>query len=89
MDYAQQQRNPLKHLISFSLVVLLHVIVIYALVNGLARKIVDVIKKPIETKIVKEQKAPPPPEAPPPSAPRHPSNTAAPVPASGNTAADP
>lgn len=70
MDYAQQQRNPARHLISFSLVVLLHVIVVYALVNGLARKIVDVIKKPIETKIVEERKAPPPPEAPPPPPPK-------------------
>ncbi len=69
MDYAQQQRNPAKHLIGFSLVVLLHVIVVYALVNGLARKIVDVIKKPIETKIVEEHKAPPP-EAPPPPPPK-------------------
>ena len=70
MDYAQQQRNPLKHLVGFSLVVLLHVVVVYALVNGLARKIVDVIKKPIETKIVEEHKQPPPPEAPPPPPPK-------------------
>lgn len=70
MDYAQQQRNPAKHLIGFSLVVVLHVLVIYALVNGLARKIVDVIKKPIETKIVEEHRPPPPPEAPPPPPPK-------------------
>ncbi len=70
MDYAQQQRNPLKHLFGFAAVVLLHALMIYALVNGLARKIVDVIKKPIETKIVEEHKAPPPPEAPPPPPPK-------------------
>jgi len=70
MDYAQQQRNPARHLISFSLVVLLHVVAVYALVNGLARKIVEVIKKPIETKIVEEHRAPPPPEAPPPPPPK-------------------
>jgi len=70
MDYAQQQRNPLRHMIGFSLVVLLHVVIIYALVNGLARKIVDVIKKPIETKLVEEHKAPPPPDAPPPPPPK-------------------
>jgi len=70
MDYAQQQRNPARHLIGFSLVVLLHVIVIYALVNGLARKIVDVIKKPIETKIVEEHTKPKQPEAPPPPPPK-------------------
>jgi periplasmic protein TonB len=70
MDYAQQQRNPLKHLIGLSLVVLLHIVMIYALVNGLARKIVEVIKKPIETKIVEEKKPPPPPDTPPPPPPK-------------------
>ena len=70
MDYAQQQRNPAKHLIGFTVVVVLHVIVVYALVNGLARKVVDVIKGPIETKLVKETKEPPPPEAPPPPPPK-------------------
>ncbi|HYA76513.1 MAG TPA: TonB family protein [Burkholderiaceae bacterium] len=70
MDYAQQQRNPARHLISFSLVVLLHVVLIYALINGLAHKIVEVVKKPIETKIVEEHRAPPPPEAPPPPPPK-------------------
>jgi periplasmic protein TonB len=45
----------------FVVVVLLHVILGYALVNGLARKIVEVIKAPIETKIIDEVKPPPPP----------------------------
>ena len=70
MDYAQQQRNPAKHLIGFSLVAALHILVIYALVNGLARNIVEIAKKPFETQIVKEVKAPPPPEAPPPPPPK-------------------
>jgi protein TonB len=51
-------------------VVLLHVLLVWALVTGLARKVVDVIKKPIETKVVEEKKAPPPPEAPPPPPPK-------------------
>lgn len=70
MDYAQQQRNPAKHLIGFLLVSALHVVVIYALVNGLARKVVEVIKGPAETKIIEEHKPPPPPEAPPPPPPK-------------------
>jgi protein TonB len=70
MDYAQQQRNPAKHLLGLTLVFILHAVLIYALVNGLARKIVEVIKKPIETKIVEEHKPPPPPEAPPPPPPK-------------------
>jgi periplasmic protein TonB len=70
MDYAQRQRDPAKHLVGLTFVALLHVLIIYALVTGLARKVVDVIKKPIETKIVEEQKPPPPPETPPPPPPQ-------------------
>ena len=70
MDYAQQQRDPTKHLVGLTVVFLLHVLIIYALVTGLARKVVDVIKKPIETKIVEEAKPPPPPETPPPPPPK-------------------
>jgi periplasmic protein TonB len=61
MDFAQQQRNPTKHIVGFTIVVLLHVLIVYALVNGLARKIVAVIKQPLETKIIEEVKPPPPP----------------------------
>jgi protein TonB len=70
MDYAQQQRNPAKHLIALTLVVLLHALVVYAVVNGLAKKVVDAIKKPIEAKVVEEHKPPPPPETPPPPPPK-------------------
>lgn len=61
MDYAQQQRNPGKHLSGFMIVVVLHVVLGWALLNGLARKIVEVVKAPIETKIIDEVKPPPPP----------------------------
>ena len=61
MDYAESQRNPGKHLSGFAIVVVLHVILGYALVAGLGRKIVEVIKAPIETKIIEEVKPPPPP----------------------------
>jgi protein TonB len=45
-----------------------HVIVIYALVAGLARKVVEVVKGPIEVKVIEEvvKKPPPPPEVVPP-----------------------
>ena len=65
MDFARQQRDPTRHLIGISVVVLLHVIVIYALVTGLARKAVEVIKKPLTATIVEEIKLPPPPPPPP------------------------
>ena len=48
--------------------VLLHVFLVYALVTGLARKAVEVIKQaPLETRIIAEVK--PPPETPPPPPP--------------------
>ena len=65
MDYAQQQRNPTRHAIGLLVVILAHVLVIYALVTGLARKAVQVIKKPLETSIIEELKLPPPPPPPP------------------------
>ena len=61
MDYATQQRRPGKHPVGLMVVAALHVVLGYALVNGLGRKIVDVIKAPIETKIIDEVKPPPPP----------------------------
>ncbi len=66
MDYAQRERNWGKHLPSISLVVVLHILLGYALVSGLARKVVEVIKAPIETKIIEEIKKPPPDVPPPP-----------------------
>jgi len=65
MDYARQQRDPFRHAIGIGFVVLLHVFVIYALVTGLARKAVEVIKKPLSATIIEELKAPPPPPPPP------------------------
>ena len=61
MNYAQAQRNPGKHGVGIGVVALLHVIVVYALVTGLAKKVVDVIKQPLETKVIEEIKKPPPP----------------------------
>ena len=64
MDYAQQQRNPAKHVVGFTVVVLLHVVLVYFIMTGLARKVIDVIKKPLETQIIEEVKPPPPPPPP-------------------------
>lgn len=66
MNYAQQQRDPTKHLIGITLVVAFHIILVYALINGLARKIVEVIKDPLEVNLIEEIKPPPPPPPPPP-----------------------
>ncbi len=48
-------------MVAFSVVVVLHILLGYALVSGLARRVVEVIKAPIETKIIEEVKPPPPP----------------------------
>jgi protein TonB len=48
------------------MVIGLHLLLGYALVTGLARKVVEVIKAPIETKIIEEIKKPPPDTPPPP-----------------------
>ncbi len=68
MDFAQQQRNPSRHLFGVGGVVLLHVLIVYALVSGLARKVVEVVKGPIDVKVIEEviKKPPPPPEVVPP-----------------------
>lgn len=65
MNYAERD-NPAKHLPSIAMVVVLHIVVGYALVNGLARKVVEVLKAPLETKIIEEIKKPPPDTPPPP-----------------------
>jgi len=61
VDFAEQQRNPGKHAVGFAIVVVLHLILGWALMNGLAQRLVEVIKAPIETKIIEEVKPPPPP----------------------------
>jgi len=66
MDYARQQRDPTKHAIGIVFVVAVHVLVVYALLTGLARKAVEVIKKPLTATIIEEIKPPPPPPPPPP-----------------------
>lgn len=61
MDYADTQRRPGKHLVGIGIVLALHLVLGWALVNGLAQRLVEVIKAPIETKIIEEVKPPPPP----------------------------
>ena len=61
MDFAEQQRNPGKHAVGFAVVLALHLVLGWALVNGLAQRLVEVIKSPLETKIIEEVKPPPPP----------------------------
>jgi len=61
MNFSQRQADPRRHLVGLGAVILLHVLVVYALVTGLAKKVVDVVRAPIETKVIEEIKKPPPP----------------------------
>jgi protein TonB len=70
MDYAQRQRQPGKHLTGITVVVIFHIVLGYALINGLGRAMIDAIKPPLDAKIIEEVKKPPPPDTPPPPPPK-------------------
>jgi protein TonB len=70
VDYAQQQRSWGRHAPSILAVAALHILLGWALVNGLARRVIEVVKAPIETKIIEEVKKPPPDVPPPPPPPK-------------------
>ncbi len=61
MDFSKRQADPRRHLVGITLVIAFHAFIVYALVTGLAKKVVDVVRAPIETKVIEEIKKPPPP----------------------------
>jgi protein TonB len=61
VDFGEQERNPSKNVLGFGFVVALHLLLGWGLMNGLAQRLVEVIKSPLETKIIEEVKPPPPP----------------------------
>jgi protein TonB len=67
MNFAQQ-RNPTRQFTGFAIVMVVHALLVYALVTGLAQSAIEVLKGPLEAKIIQEVK-PPPPDAPPPPPP--------------------
>src|SRR5438067_5089931 len=63
MNFSQQQADARRHFAGITFVILFHAFIVYALVTGLAKKVVDVVRAPIETKVIEEMKKPlPPPE---------------------------
>src|SRR3954471_12898316 len=67
MSYAQP-RSSSRRLTGVVITVALHIALIYALIHGLARKIVEIVTPPLETKIIEEIK--PPADKPPPHPPK-------------------
>ena len=61
MNFSQRQADPRRHLVGIAFVILFHAFIVWALVSGLAKKVVDVVRAPIETKVIEEIKKPPPP----------------------------
>jgi len=68
MSYAHP-RSSSRRLTGVVVTVALHSVLICALIHGLARKIVEIVAPPLETKIIEEIK-PPQPEKPPPPPPK-------------------
>ena len=60
-SFGKKQRNPVRRFGGIAAVLLLHGVLIYALLNGLATKVVQIIQRPIETRIIEPVMPPPPP----------------------------
>lgn len=76
-SYAQQQRDPRRHFISIGLVLVLHGVLVWAIVSGLARQVVQVTQDTVEAMLIAD--APSAPAAPAP-APPTPKTTTPPLP---------
>ncbi|MFT7773790.1 energy transducer TonB [Roseateles sp.] len=63
MELALPQRpDGSSHAVGFSVVVAVHLVIGYAIVSGLAQKVVDIVREPLEARLIDEVKPPPPPE---------------------------
>mgnify|MGYP003585481962 CR=1 FL=1 len=60
MNFAQEKQGA-SRFTGIGIVILIHVVAIYALASGLAKDIVKKLSGPIETKVIEEVKQPPPP----------------------------
>ncbi len=84
--YATRQRSPGKHLTGIALVVLLHLVLLWAITSGLARKVVRITENTVEAVLMSE--APPPAPAPAPKTPPLPTpKTPTPPPPAPNSTA--
>ncbi len=68
--YQARQQQSSSRITGLVVVAVLHLGLVYALLNGLGHKVVEVLRQPLETKIIVEVKPIPPPEPPPPPPPK-------------------
>ncbi len=66
MEYSYEQRDPSRRIKGIIIVVVVHALIGYALVSGMARDAMKLIKKPLEAVVIQEVIIPPPPPPPPP-----------------------
>ncbi len=66
MEFGSKKGDAKNRLAGIGLVVVFHVVLIYALVTGLARKGIEILPQDVKTKIIKEVKHDEPPPPPPP-----------------------
>ena len=65
MGSTYDNKDPSRRVKGFVIVIALHIFLGYALVSGLARKGLNLIKKPMEAAVIQEVIIPPPPPPPP------------------------
>ena len=70
MDFSGRQQESGKKFTGISVVIVFHIFLIWALMNGLGQKIVKFVQKPMEAVIEPEKVKPPPPEEPKPPPPK-------------------
>jgi protein TonB len=81
---------PRRSLSGVGVVIVLHLLLLWALVSGLAQRAVEVIRAPIQTRLIQETPTEPPPPPPPlPAPPRAPVPTMEPLPAPAVVAVTP
>ncbi|WP_175998840.1 energy transducer TonB [Burkholderia stabilis] len=64
-EFRQTSHRPVRRLGGIAAVLALHAVLIYALLNGLANRVVEIIQHPVSVRIIEPVKPPPPPPAPP------------------------
>jgi protein TonB len=61
MDFSQNETSPLRKFGGLGIVVLVHIVGAWFLINGLAHRLIETIKGPVETKVIEDHTPPPPP----------------------------